>query len=261
MLVDYYAIKLGMTQVWDQSGRRLPATILKVQEMMVMDKKELKDGRKLIEVGIGQKKLKNAKKPLRTKLKKSGFSFAPLKIRGVYLISDEAEVKVGDLVPFDSVLSVGAVVDVQGISKGRGFAGGMKRHGFKGGPKTHGQSDRARAVGSIGAGTTPGRVLKGKRMPGHYGVETKTVKGLTILAYNPERKEILISGPVPGHIKSVIRLRNTGRSKEVRLLESSLETINFLTKLQPDQTDTAEKDVATQTEVKEATKKATKETK
>ena len=260
MLVDYYAIKLGMTQVWDQSGRRLPATILKVQDMIVVDKKELEDGRRLIEVGVGRKKLKNAKKPLRTKLKKSGFSFAPLKIRGVYLESDEVEVKVGEQIPFDSVLSVGAVVDVQGISKGRGFAGGMKRHGFKGGPKTHGQSDRARAVGSIGAGTTPGRVLKGKRMPGHYGVETKTVKGLTILAYNPERKEVLVSGPVPGHIKSLVRLRKTGKTKDVKLLEPSLETINFLTKLQTDQANTAEKDSATKTETEETTKKTTKET-
>lgn len=196
---------------------------------MVVDAKELEPGKKILEVGVGRKKLKNAKKPLRTKLEKSGFSFAPLKIKGVYLM-DEAEVKPGSFIKFAEVMEVGEVVDVQGVTKGRGFAGGMKRHGFKGGPKTHGQSDRARAVGSIGAGTTPGRVLKGKKMPGHYGVETKTVKGLTILAFNETKKEILVAGPVPGHIKSVVRLKKTGNKKPVELLAESLERIGFVTK-------------------------------
>ncbi len=194
---------------------------------MVVDVKSLEDNKRVVEVGISTKKLKNAKKPLREKVKKSGFSFAPLKIRGVYFKDEAAEIKPGSFVAFDQVMAPGEVVDVQGISKGRGFAGGMKRHGFHGGPKTHGQSDRARAVGSIGAGTTPGRVLKGKKMPGHYGVETKTVKGLTILAYNPDKKEILVSGPVPGHIKSIVRLRKTDKTNTVELLEESLANINF----------------------------------
>ena len=234
MLVDFYATKLGMTQVWSQTGERIPATILKVDDLMVVGTKQLED-KQIFEVGIGHKKLKNAKKPLRAQLKKSGFSFSPLKIKGVKLtddVSDESKPQVGKLIQVNQVLQTGEVVDVQGVSKGRGFAGGMKRHGFHGGPKTHGQSDRARAIGSIGAGTTPGRVLKGHRMPGHFGVETKTVKGLVILSLNEEKKQLIVSGPVPGHRNSIVRLRKTGKKKDVNLLPDSLEAIGFAPKVQ-----------------------------
>jgi len=221
MLVDFYATKQGMTQVWDQAGKRIPATVLVVADLLVLDKKQV-DNQLIFEVGIGQKKLKNAKKPLRAKLEKSGFSFAPLQIRGVRLADETSELKIGSVVKVEQVLKVGEIVDIQGVSKGRGFAGAMKRHGFHGGPKTHGQSDRARAVGSIGAGTTPGRVLKGKRMPGHYGVETKTVKGLTILYFSATEKKLLISGPVPGHIHSIVRIHRTGKQRKIDLTTQSL---------------------------------------
>ena len=117
----------------------------------------------------------------------------------------------------DQVLAVGDVVKVQGTSKGRGFAGGMKRHGFSGGPATHGQSDRQRAVGSIGSGTYPGRVWKGKKMPGHYGVETRTVHGLVVLYIDPETKEVWLSGPVPGFNTSTVKIEKTGQQKKVEL--------------------------------------------
>ena len=93
-----------------------------------------------------------------------------------------------------------------GISKGKGFAGGVKRHGFKGGPRTHGQSDRERAPGSIGQTTTPGRVLRGKRMAGRMGGVRVRVGGLTVLEVNPEKKEITIIGAVPGHRGSMVTL-------------------------------------------------------
>ncbi len=221
MLVDFYATKRGMTQVWDQTGRRIPATILEVADVLVLDKKQA-DNQLIFEIGIGRKKLKNAKKPLRAKLEKSGFSFAPLQIRGVHLVDETNELKIGSVIKAEQVLKTGEVVDIQGVSKGRGFAGAIKRHGFHGGPKTHGQSDRARAVGSIGAGTTPGRVLKGKKMPGHYGVETKTVQGLTILYFDPTEKRLLVSGPVPGHFRSIVRIHRTGKQKEIHLTSQSL---------------------------------------
>jgi len=97
-----------------------------------------------------------------------------------------------------TVFNPGDRVDVVGDSKGRGFAGVMKRHGFHGGPKTHGQSDRWRAAGSIGAGTTPGRVLKGTRMAGRMGAERVTVKNLEVLATDPERALLAVKGAVPG---------------------------------------------------------------
>ena len=101
---------------------------------------------------------------------------------------------------------VGDVVTATAISKGKGFAGGVKRHGFKGGPRTHGQSDRERAPGSIGQTTTPGRVLRGKRMAGRMGGVRVRVGGLTVLEVNPEKKEITIIGAVPGHRGSMVTL-------------------------------------------------------
>src|SRR5258708_34763995 len=106
----------------------------------------------------------------------------------------------------EQILQVGDMVTVQGTTKGRGFAGAMKRHGFSGGPKTHGQSDRWRAVGSIGQRTTPGRVFRGKKMPGHYGVDTQTIKGLVVVYVDPETQVLWLNGPVPGHIKSVVTI-------------------------------------------------------
>jgi large subunit ribosomal protein L3 len=93
----------------------------------------------------------------------------------------------------------------------------MKRHGFHGGPATHGQSDRARAVGSIGQRTTPGRVWVGKKMPGHYGDEAKTVLGLVVVHIDPTTKEVWLSGPVPGSISSQVRITKTGQTKQVEL--------------------------------------------
>jgi large subunit ribosomal protein L3 len=133
-------------------------------------------------------------------------------------VSAEGEaVKAGDTLKLDQMLSVGDVVKVQGYTKGRGFAGAMKRHGFKGSQKTHGQSDRQRAVGSIGSGTTPGRVLKGKRMPGHFGDEQQTVQGLTVLHIDLVNQEVWLSGPIPGAATSTLSIRRTGASKTVDL--------------------------------------------
>jgi large subunit ribosomal protein L3 len=109
------------------------------------------------------------------------------------------------------VFEEGDIVHVVGKSKGRGFAGGVKRHHFAGGPKTHGQSDRHRAPGSIGSGTTPGRVRKGLRMAGHMGDEKVTVKNLRIFQADTDRGVLLIEGNVPGGINGIIRVTKTGR--------------------------------------------------
>lgn len=99
-----------------------------------------------------------------------------------------------------------STVNISGKTIGRGFAGGMKRYGFKGGPKTHGQSDRSRAVGSVGAGTDPGRVFKGKRLPGRYGNEIKTLLGVVVIAVDKKNKQILVAGSVPGSRKNVLTI-------------------------------------------------------
>ncbi len=218
MLNTIFATKVGMSQAWSEDGKRLPITKLQVSDNVVLSRKQTQDKQITFEIGYGHKKLKNVKKPLREQIKKSGFSFGVKQVRGVKAVQADGEaLATGATLALTEVLTVGDVVSIQGISKGRGFAGAIKRHGFHGGPKTHGQSDRARAVGSIGAGTTPGRVYKGKRMPGHYGVETKTVSGLVVVYIDETNKQLWLNGPVPGFNSSTVKITKTGVNKDVKL--------------------------------------------
>lgn len=227
MLTDFFATKLGMTQAWTTSGKRLAITRCKASDLPVIsvstvkvidtqDQNRPQIDVQIAELGMGQKKLASMKKPLREKVSKSGFSFGVAQLRGVR-VAEVDSLTAGSTVSVDQVLQVGDVVQVQGTSKGRGFAGAIKRHGFHGGPATHGQSDRARAVGSIGAGTTPGRVIAGKKMPGQYGVDTKTVSGLVVVHIDPSTQEVWLSGPVPGVMFSQVKIRKTGKSKSIEL--------------------------------------------
>lgn len=220
MLQSIFATKLGMTQAWDSKGHRLAVTKCKVTPNVIVEKQNLKNqdeaNQPMYIIGFGKKKLKNMTKPLKNKLEKSGFSFGVSCMEGILATSQE-ELNPGQVISVNQVLKVGDVVNVKAISKGRGFAGAMKRHGFHGGPRTHGQSDRARAVGSIGAGTTPGRVYKGKKMPGHYGVETKTIRNLVVIHIDAETGEVWLNGPVPGYKSADIRISPNGETKEIKL--------------------------------------------
>jgi hypothetical protein len=109
-----------------------------------------------------------------------------------------------------SIFKVGDIVKVTGVSKGKGFQGGVRRHGFHGGPKTHGQSDRHRAPGSIGSGTTPGRVYKGKKMAGHMGSDTATIRNLEVIGVDKKEGILIVKGGVPGHIGSELRITKLG---------------------------------------------------
>jgi len=220
MLRDFFATKMGMTQAWTKAGKRVVVTRCKADDLAVIGVRTLPlidtadQNRPLVnthilEVGYGKKKLANMSKPLRSKLTKSGFSVGVKKMTGIRMPATDGETALtaGQTIAVDSVLQVGDVVQVQGASKGRGFAGAMKRHGFHGGPATHGQSDRARAVGSIGNRTTPGRVWVGKRMPGHNGDETRTVTGLLVVHIDPTTKEEWLSGLIPGYISRQVKFR------------------------------------------------------
>jgi large subunit ribosomal protein L3 len=227
MLTTVFATKIGMTQAWTKQGKRVAVTRCQVDPNMIVGQVTLRPKQNLsdvaiFEIGYGTKKIKNMSKPLRSKLEKGGFSKGVKQIQGLRVPAakdgEESLLKVGQTFGASDVLTVGDIVKVQGTSKGRGFAGAMKRHGFAGGPQTHGQSDRARAVGSIGSGTTPGRVNKGKKMAGHFGVETVTVDGLIVLHVNPVTQEVWLSGPVPGHIQSFVRIEKTGKTKAVELV-------------------------------------------
>ena len=130
----------------------------------------------------------------------------PLRFLREFRVKD-TEVNEGDKLEVGEVFSVGDQVDVVGTSKGKGFQGAMKRHGFRGGPKTHGQSDRQRSPGSIGATTTPGRVFKGKRMPGHMGSERVTIQNLQVAYVDADRNLLGVRGAIPGPKGGVVMIK------------------------------------------------------
>ena len=184
--------KVGMTQVFRESGQMVPVTVVEGGPCTITQiRTSSRDGYEAVQVGFTP--VKRLNKPLGGHLGRTGLfrHLRELPVEGV----DDLEV--GQQVNVD-LFEVGEKVDVVGTSKGKGFQGTMKRHGFHGGPRTHGQSDRARAPGSIGAGTTPGRVFKGKKMAGHMGNVRVTVKNLEVVQVDAERNLLLLKGGVPG---------------------------------------------------------------
>jgi large subunit ribosomal protein L3 len=197
--------KIGMTQVFSTGGEARGVTVVEAGPCVVVQiKTKETDGYDAIQLGFGTRKKVNS--PLRGHFKKLGDFRYLREVR----VADPNEYELGQTLGAD-VFEEGDIVHVVGKSKGRGFAGGVKRHHFAGGPKTHGQSDRHRAPGSIGSGTTPGRVRKGLRMAGHMGDEKVTVKNLRIFQADTDRGVLLIEGNVPGGVNGIIRVTKTGR--------------------------------------------------
>ena len=193
--------KLGMTQVFDKDGQIHGVTVIEAGPVVVTQvKSKEKDGYAAIQVGYGTRKHVN--KPMRGHLKKTG----DFRLLREFKVAGDGEYTVGDKVGIE-LFEEGDLVDVSGVSRGRGFAGGVRRWNFSGGPKTHGQSDRHRAPGSIGAGTTPGRVLKGQHMAGHMGSVQVTSKNLKVIAKDEGRGLLLIEGAVPGATNGTVRIR------------------------------------------------------
>lgn len=216
-----FGAKLKQSQMFDEQGNRIPVTLLNATACYLIDviKPEVR-GYGAVKVAFGPEK-KNAKS-IKGQFKKAGIE-TPLRfIREVRLdhLPDtvtfvekdgkdgiqigEVQIFIGEEVKANLLFKAGDLVDVTGISKGKGFQGVMKRHGFAGGPKTHGQSDRARAPGSMGQTTTPGRVYKGKRMAGRMGGDTIKVQKLKVMIV--DEKEITVKGLVPGHIKGYVEV-------------------------------------------------------
>lgn len=247
MVTTVFATKIGMSQAWTTDGKRMPVTKCHVQNNVVVRTQTDALKRSILEVGYGTKKLANMKKPLRSTLEKGGFSMGVAGMAGVRVQADTDAVSlVGTTLQVQDILSVGDIVKVQGTSKGRGFAGGIKRHGFSGGPKTHGQSDRERAVGSIGAGTSPGRVWKGKKMPGHYGVDIKTVQNLVVVHIDESNQEVWLSGPVPGFMTSIVRIEKIGETTKVTLDKSASGIVEAPKKTDTEKTESTEESQTTQ---------------
>jgi len=194
--------KLGMVQLFDKRGRLRGATVIEAGPCLVTQvRTEAKDGYSAVQLGFGTKKRLN--KPARGHLKRLG----DLRyLREFNVDTASGEHKVGDRLGAE-LFQEGDRVDVTATSKGRGFAGVVKRHHFAGGPKTHGQSDRHRAPGAIGAGNTPGRTFKGMRMPGHMGAEQVTVRNLEVLQANTARGLLVVGGAVPGARNGLVKIR------------------------------------------------------
>lgn len=203
--------KIEQTQKFLSDGRRVPTTLISVSGNVVTKiLTQEKNGYFAAQLGFGTRK--KPSKSLLGQIKGTNVKNAPFLLREVPLSDSNLLPSVGDTIDPQEVLKPGDIVAVTGVSKGKGFAGGVKRHHFKGGPRTHGQSDRERAPGSIGQTTTPGRVYKGKRMAGRMGNETTTVKNLKVIDVTDTR--LLVAGLVPGNRNSYVVVKKIGEMKE-----------------------------------------------
>ena len=207
MVNGLWGRKLGMAQVFAEDKTVIPVTVVDAAHWFVTNiKTQERDGYSAIQVGY-----------VRPRYQPQGFDInwakAPKKyfayIHEIRLEAPAEGLEIGQALPYADLFAVGDEVDVAGISKGRGFAGVIKRHGFSGGPRTHG-SHLQRGTGSIGFMATQGRVFKGKKMPGHMGVERCTIKNLQIVSVDLEKNIFLIKGAVPGHSGAPIFVRKIG---------------------------------------------------
>jgi len=195
MLKGLIGKKIGMTQIFDDEGVAVAVTVIEAGPCYVTQVRlPERDGYSAVQLGFGEVKPKRLTGGQMGHLKRN--SLPPLRILREFRVKD-SDVNEGDKVTVES-FAVGEHVDVIGTSKGKGFQGAVKRYHFKGGPKTHGQSDRLRGPGSRGSGTTPGRVYKGSRGPGHMGDDRVTAQGLRVVLVDAERNLIAVKGPVPG---------------------------------------------------------------
>lgn len=199
--------KLGMTQVFDENGKCLPVTVIKVGPCFVLQKRtEEKDGYNALRLGFSETKENKVTKPLRGLYKKC--KVPPVKIEREFSITEDETTKFnpGDIIKTEDIFNESEFVDVVGTSKGKGYQGVIKRHGFGGGRKTHG-SKFHREMGSTGQCATPARTLPGKKMPGRMGGKTVTVQNLFIAKIDKENGLVLVKGCVPGRTGAYVMIK------------------------------------------------------
>jgi large subunit ribosomal protein L3 len=200
----FFAVKVGMTRVFDEAGRHVPVTVLKLIKNYVSQvKKQATDGYEAYQLSFGEKREKLVNKPVKGKLTKAGISGFTTHFKEVRVESAKEE-DLGKFISYES-LQPNTYVDVTACSKGKGFQGAMKRHNFSGGPAAHG-SKFHRRTGSIGNRATPGRVFPGKKMPGQMGSKTVTVQNIKVEELNPEKGYLLLKGSIPGAKNGFVRL-------------------------------------------------------
>ena len=203
--------KIGMTRVYNDMGAVIPVTVIEAGPCKVLQvKSDTKDGYNAIQVGFGEKRASRINKPLAGHFSKAG-------TEGYYnihefRIQNPEEYTVGQDISLGELFKTGDIIDVQGISKGKGFQGVMKRHGFKGGPGGHG-SKHHRRPGSIGMSAWPGRVVKGKKLPGRMGTDTVLKKNVVIVDIRDDENVILVKGPVPGAKQGLLKLYSKSLAK------------------------------------------------
>lgn len=227
MMKNMFGTKGTMTEFYVGEDRRV-VTKIRIPKLTVSYIKTIKkDGYEAMQVSFGKEK-NHPNKATVGHLKKIGNVYVHLR----ELPLPEKEPKIGDTITADKIFKVGDVVSVQGTTKGKGFAGTIKRWKFHRGPKTHGQSDRVRAPGSIGQTTEIGRVFKGKKMAGRMGSDTQSSKNLDIVHFDQKLEEIWVSGSVPGQIGGLLKLTITGYNSKLDFLskpkteENSSESTN-----------------------------------
>lgn len=202
--------KVGMTRHFAEDGTVVSVTVVEAGPCLVTQVKTPEgDGYGAVQIGFEESKRLNM--PQRGHLK----GLPPLRYLREVRTDDAASYERGQRLDV-SMFKVGELVDVIGVSKGKGFAGVVKRHGFHGGPKTHGQSDRLRAPGAIASGTTPGNVIKGLRMAGRMGGEQVTVQNLRVEMVDPERNLLVLRGGVPGAMKGMLFIRKGLKTRQAR---------------------------------------------
>ena len=196
--------KIGMTNVFSSDGKLVPVTVVQVGPCVVTQiKTEDSDGYSALQLGFDEKKVEKLTKPIAGHLKKTtdkGF-----RVLREFRTDDVENVEAGATLSVD-VFTIGDKVNISGISKGRGFQGTIKRHNFHRGPETHGSRNH-RAPGSIGNSAWPGKVFKGKKLPGHMGCDRTTVKNLTIVDIKPEDNLLLVKGPLPGFKTGIVEVK------------------------------------------------------
>ena len=201
--------KIGMTQIFDENGKVVPVTVVEAGPCVVVQKKTVEtDGYDAIQVGFGELREKLVNKPRKGHFAKAGVSLR--RTLKEFRLEDVTSYNVGDEIKAD-IFEAGDKVDVSGVSKGKGFAGVIKRWNFNRGPMSHG-SKFHRAVGSMGASSDPSRTFKNKKMPGHMGARNTTVVNLQVVKIMPEKNIILIKGGIPGPNKGTVVIRNSVRA-------------------------------------------------
>jgi large subunit ribosomal protein L3 len=200
--------KIGITQIFQEDGGIVPVTVIEAGPCMVVQiKRKEKDGYESIQLGFIEKVESKVNLPLKGHFKKH--ETPPFSVLREFRVDDAGPFRSGQLITVEQ-FRPGERVKVSGKSKGRGFTGVMKRHGFKGAPGSHGTHEYFRHGGAIGAAAYPSRVFKGKKMPGHYGNQSRTIKNLQVVDIHPSENLILLKGAVSGHNKSIVIIQGEG---------------------------------------------------